>query len=114
MKQSVTMSTDKLPTATASATNMRDIQGSPTSMMHTTLNFTSPLNSNFNKTIGYLKSSHSTPKVQGYYDVINDTPRDKDEAKLEHALALEIEKFNKVKLQKQVQFLDFDKLLERS
>jgi len=80
---------------------------SPTSGRNlNTLSPNNPLYQSFNKTITYLRASHTTPKISTFPEVVNEggelSYRDPDADKLQHAFAQEINKFNKVKLQKQV------------
>jgi hypothetical protein len=76
-----------------------------------------PLSQSFTKTVNYLRSSHDTPKVSTFTEVasVNSSLRDPDSDKLQHAFEQEINKFNKVKLQKQVRnHLYFVNTKERS
>lgn len=54
----------------------------------------------YSKTVGYLRNSHSTPKVEAGEDVLGvDEPEGK---LLESQLLNEIDKYNRLKEQKQV------------
>ena len=65
-----------------------------------------PLYQSFHKTIDYLRSSHSSPKISNFADVVStDGYLDPDAERLQRAFAMEIHKFNKVKLQKQVLYI---------
>ena len=54
----------------------------------------------FNQTLGYFRSSHDSPLVKKRESLPK--PESADERGIEHHLTEEIDKFNKLKLQKQV------------
>jgi len=60
----------------------------------------------YNKTMTYLRNSHNTSETKGLQDLVGQEASvygsDDFTGKFDHALALEISKFNKVKRQKQV------------
>ena len=56
----------------------------------------------YNKALVYLKSSHKSPDILDSEDVIHITKQDDESVGMKNLLEEEIEKYNKLKLQKQV------------
>lgn len=70
-------------------------------LINSKIRMPAPLLSSYSKTMAYLRTSHETPGTKDFFDFLGNESVD-ETAEFDEALANEVNKFNKLKRQKQV------------